>query len=109
MQNTRVVTKEVAKQIEKASEGKIKFNFGEGKCLDVTVVVNDEFSFSMSYRDYQVEVRQILPEVEYLVSYMAETIDGDRIPVTKSFETDEDRNDFTAKLETDYTLAIKKV
>jgi len=109
MLNTRLLSKEVAKHIEKESKGKITFNFGESKCLEVTVRINDDLAFMMQYKDYNVEVRQILPDLEYCVSYIADTTDGDSVTVTKTFEDEESRAAFVENLNKDCAQFTNKL
>jgi hypothetical protein len=109
MLNTKLITKEIAKQIEQVSNGNIRFTFGESNCLDVLVKVNEDYTFTMRYKDYGVEVRQVLPDVEYLVSYITDTTDGDKVTVTKVFDSEESREEFTNKLEKDFTLSTRKL
>ena len=109
MLNTRLITKEVAKQIEQVSNGNVKFTFSENKCSDVLVKINEDYAFTMTYREYGVEVRQVLPDVEYLVSYITDTTDDDEVTVTKVFDSEEAREEFTNELEKDFTLSTRRL
>lgn len=109
MKLTTVVNKEIAKKIEKASNGSITFTFEDSSIRDVHVKVNEDIEFSMTYKDYSVRVLQHLPELVYCVSYIVETIEGDTLPMIKEFETEEERKEFTDKLDKDFTLTERRV
>lgn len=93
MQRAKLVDMKTAKQIEEASNHRISFNFKDTLCTGFTVKVTDEFIVQAAYRDYRVEVLQILPNVEYCLSYGA-VVDGETVTVTKKFESGEERDTY---------------
>ena len=93
MQRTKLVSLNTAKQIEAASNGTVSFDFKDTTCTGFTVKVNDEFTVKVAYRDYSVEVLQILPNIDYCLSYEA-VVDGETVTVTKKFEAREERDDY---------------
>jgi len=93
MQKTKQLSIAVAKQIEAITRGYISFEYSNDKCMSVTIQVDEQYSFKMSYRDYSIAVEQILPDVVYLLSYTA-TVDGEEVRISKKFETEELREEY---------------
>ena len=93
MQRTKLVGLDTAKQIEAASAGTVSFDFKDKICTGFTVKVNDEFTVKAAYRDYSVEILQILPNIEYCLSYEA-VVGGETVTVTKKFEDRKERDEY---------------
>lgn len=93
MQRTKLVNLNTAKQVEAASNGTVMFEFKDQTCTGFTVKVSEEFTVKVAYKDYSVEVLQILPNIEYCLSYEA-VVDSETVTVTKKFESREERDDY---------------